>query len=121
MDAVKKEKNTTSKELPFHYKRVLSLIPEGSDKPITAKQISDLTGLSVREVRAVISKLILKYSIPIGSINTKEKHGNYIITDDEERDKTAKTMRKLAYSLLARAYVIEKIPSTKEKNEGRGN
>lgn len=110
----KTKKDPSVKELPFHYKQVLSLIPEGFEKPVTVKEISQLTGIRGVEVRRIVSTLILAYKQPIGTSNFIGKSGYFLITNDEERDQTVANMKSRAMKIWERARALEQIPSNKQ-------
>ncbi|WP_125713010.1 hypothetical protein [Companilactobacillus kedongensis] len=63
---------------------ILRLIPAGSGRKITTKQIKKVTGISIRNIRDVIRGLVLK-GIPIVSDRTSSDRGFYIATTEDER------------------------------------
>lgn len=66
-------------------RRLLSFIPQGSERPRTLKELTQLTGWSSRRVRDMITRLIIRDGLPIGSTNRKVTHGYFIITNETER------------------------------------
>ena len=70
--------------LPENYKRVLALIPQGSERPRAGKEIVKLTGLDIRTVRGIIRSLVVKYHIAI--CGSRDLAGGYYIpANDSER------------------------------------
>lgn len=65
--------------------RVLHLLPHGSERLITANEISQVTGISKRKVYNDIALLIDRYSVPIGGLRSEGQHGYFIITNEAER------------------------------------
>lgn len=63
---------------------ILRLIPEGSGRKITTKEIKKVTGVSIRNIRDVIRGMTLK-GIPIVSDRTSSDRGFYIATNEDER------------------------------------
>lgn len=103
------KERTPEEHLPMHYQRVLALIGEGSDNPSTVSYIANLTGLGSTLVRATVSDLIVSHGFPIGTSNSSDKPGYYLIVTDEERDNTVRNLRSRAMKILKRARVIEQI------------
>lgn len=64
--------------------KVLSLIPNGSDGRVTTNDIENITGMSVRRIRSIVSRLIQK-GVPIVSERSQDSKGLYIATNDYER------------------------------------
>lgn len=102
------------KELPYEYKRVLSLIPEGSHKPIRVADIRRLTGYSDVLVRDIVSKLIVSYHFPIGTSNARGRSGYYWITNPDERKDAVKNLKSRAYKILLRADTLENMPDKEQ-------
>lgn len=71
-------------ELPKNYRRVLELIPKGSERPITNREIQRLTGLNERTIREIVQRLTVSYRIPIGTVRGHTA-GYYFPTNDAER------------------------------------
>ncbi|MGT2964571.1 DNA-binding protein [Streptococcus acidominimus] len=70
--------------LPDNYRRVLELIPTGSERPITNREIQRITGLSERAIREIVQRLTVSYKIPIGNVRGHNP-GYYFPTNDAER------------------------------------
>ncbi len=64
--------------------RLLRLIPVGSQRPINTKELAKLLGINERTARDIISRLIVRYRIPIVA-NRGSNSGHYIPVDDGER------------------------------------
>lgn len=95
------------KELPQKYKEVLSLIGYGECDATTVKYIGKYTGLTNESVRAIIRDLIITYGYSIGTSNSIQNPGYYMITNEEERSKTVKNLKNRAAEIMKRALVIE--------------
>lgn len=67
--------------------KVLDMLPRGAERPIQARELMKLTGLSNRGLYIVINGLITKAGVPIVSIRTgePEQRGFYIATNEEDR------------------------------------
>lgn len=65
--------------------QVLGMIPKGIKKPVTVAEISQATGISVRNVRKLLRVLLMTYNIPIGGSRSGGRYGIFIATTDEER------------------------------------
>ncbi|MER0123205.1 DNA-binding protein [Streptococcus sp. ZJ100] len=72
------------KTLPSNYRRVLELIPKGSEHPITNREIQTITGLNERTIREIVQRLTVLYQIPIGILRNNTP-GYYFPTNDAER------------------------------------
>ncbi|WP_338782419.1 hypothetical protein [Metabacillus sp. FJAT-52054] len=101
-----------SKEItiPEHIQRVLNLIPEGSDSPITVRTLSSLTGFHGTVIRDYISQAVVKYGQPIGTSNSVNRSGYYVISTADEREATIRNLRSRAIKILKRAKALEKMP-----------
>lgn len=75
-------KGGTKTKLTKNEKQVLYLIPSGADTIITRREISNITGLTLRRIDETISRLIINYHIPIVS---DRQRGYYIATTEQER------------------------------------
>ncbi|MTB63847.1 DNA-binding protein [Streptococcus sp. zg-86] len=74
----------TENTFPSNYRRVLELIPRGSERPITNREIQRITGLSERAIREIVQRLTVRYKIPIGNVRGNSA-GYYFPTNDAER------------------------------------
>ncbi|WP_076790328.1 hypothetical protein [Latilactobacillus curvatus] len=72
--------NFTNKRLQLVY----SAIPEGIERPVTAKEIKLKTGIPTRDVYSCINLLVTKYAVPIGGLRQEGKHGYFIATSKDE-------------------------------------
>lgn len=96
--------------LPELYKKVLVMIPKGSDKPVKVSEISKLTGIGSVTVREIVSKLRVTYGYKIGTSNEAGRSGYYIIETAEEKEATIRNLRSRAYKILKVANAIENGP-----------
>ena len=103
------------KEMPEMYKRILSLIGEGKDNAKTVSYISKLLGISTVAVREAVSAMVVKYEIPIGTSNTIGSSGYYLISNESEKQETARNLRSRAMKILQRANVISSLPPGGQK------
>lgn len=74
--------------------RVMELLPRGSERLITASEISQITGISKRTIYHDIALLIDRYSVPIGGLRSEGQHGYFIITTEEERKQALASLQK---------------------------
>lgn len=65
-------------------KRIYSAIPQGVERPVTAKEIKLKTGIPMRDIYSCINLLVTKYQVPIGGLRQEGKHGYFIATNKEE-------------------------------------
>lgn len=103
------------KDLPDAYKAVLSLIGRGKENARTVTYISKLVGLPSVRVREMVSEMVTKYGIGIGTSNTVGRSGFYFITNADEREETLRNLRSRAMKILQRAQSISNLPP-----EGQG-
>lgn len=103
------------KSLPEHIQRVVECIPKGSNRPITVREISALTGFSDTAIRSYVSKAIITYGIPIGGQNTVGNSGYFIIETLEERDKAIKNIMSRIYWMLRRVMSLKSMPLPKQE------
>lgn len=76
----------TAKKVPQgRFSQVLAAIPQGMEKPATVAKISQMTGISVRNVHSIISELVMRYGVPIGGVRSEGHHGVFIATNELER------------------------------------
>ncbi|WP_368277544.1 hypothetical protein [Lacticaseibacillus paracasei] len=90
--------------------RVFSLIPHGIVKPVTAAQISQISGIPIRRVYDCIQQLVMKYSIPVGGVRHDNQHGYFIITNEQERRAALLPLQSNAKELTRRASVLARLP-----------
>lgn len=94
------------KELPEIYRRVLSLIPLGMERPRTAREIQNATKLGERKIRAIIRDLTVVYKIPIGAVRGDIK-GYYIPLNAEERYMTTRELKSQIVEEQRRVTILE--------------
>lgn len=76
----------TAKKVPNgSFSQVLAVLPQGMEKPVTVAEISQITGLSVRDVYSILRSLLMDYDIPIGGTRDKYRHGVFVATTEAER------------------------------------
>lgn len=97
-------------DLPEIYKQIISLIEYGKDNARTVSYISKIVGLPSVNVRSIVSELVTKYGLGIGTSNERGKSGYYFITNDRERVETLNNLRSRAMKILKRARSIENLP-----------
>lgn len=90
--------------------RVYSLIPHGIAKPVTAAQISRISGIPIRRVYDCIQQLVMKYGIPVGGVRHDYQHGYFIITNEQERRAALLPLQSNAKELTRRASVLARLP-----------
>lgn len=78
LKAIRTKKRGDPMTLKGNDKRIYKMIGVGSEKAITAKQISKATLLDERTIRGCIRRLIIKYKVPIIG-NRKGDHKGYFI------------------------------------------
>lgn len=89
--------------------RVLHLLRHGSERLITANEISQVTGISKRKVYNDIALLIDRYSVPIGGLRSEGQHGYFIITNEAERKQTLSSLQKHTFEMQKRIYKVSNI------------
>lgn len=89
--------------------QVKGLIPFSSEHPITAKKISKITNIPLREVYAIIRYLLIHAEIPIGALRDTGKHGYFIITSEDERIATLAPLKSHANEIEKRISAIKNI------------
>jgi hypothetical protein len=97
--------------LPANHKKVLSLIGEGSGNPTTVKSITSLTGFTDVCVRELVSDMVTKYGIKIGTSNRVGNSGFYIIQNEIELNDTVRNLMSRATKIMARARALQDIPN----------
>lgn len=89
--------------------RVLHLLPCGSERLITANEISQVTGISKRKVYNDIALLIDRYSVPIGGLRSEGQHGYFIITNEAERKQALSSLQKHTFEMQKRIDKVSNI------------
>lgn len=97
-------------ELPESYKAILSLIGRGKENARTVAYISKLVGLPSTMVREMVSEMVTKHGLGIGTSNTKGVSGYYFISNEEEKEETIRNLRSRARKILKRARSISSLP-----------
>lgn len=98
------------KQMPEAYKQILSLIGYGKENAKTVQYISKLVGLPSTSVRECVSDLVVGYGIGIGTSNTREFPGYYLVSNDAEKHETVRNLRSRAKKILQRSNVISSLP-----------
>lgn len=99
----------TNKKLTIIQEAVLAQIPIGFKNPVRSQDIAERTGLSKREVMAVVSVLIIDHSIPIGGGRSEGRQGYFRITNEEERQYATVPLRSSIINMQQRVDRLEKI------------
>jgi hypothetical protein len=102
------------KDLPESYKQIISLLGYGKDNARTVSYISKLVGLPSTTVREMVSELVTKYELPIGTSNTPGNSGYYFISNEAEKKETLNNLRSRAIKILKRAKAIENMVDPKQ-------
>lgn len=98
---------TTEKDLPTGHRKVLSVIPKGSDNAIQVNNIRSLAGMtSETEVRQIVSKLVKDHGYMIAGSNERGKNGYYLIETEEERQKAVHNLMSRIREMSKRARVL---------------
>ena len=79
--------------------RIVNLLPHGADRLITAKEISQATGINKRQVYNDIALLIDRYSVPIGGLRSEGQHGYFIITNEAERKQALTSLQNHTFEM----------------------
>lgn len=98
------------KELPESYQQIISLISYGKENARTVRYISKIVGLPSTNVREIVSALVTKHGLGIGTCNEKGSCGYYFITNESEKEQTLRNLRSRAQKILERAHAISKLP-----------
>lgn len=93
--------------------RVRKLIPEGGQKAVTAENIANLTGLSLRRIRDIINTLIMQHNIPIAGSRAENLKGYYIITNEVERQAALTPLLRQQAETARRIQKLETMPINK--------
>ncbi|MBM6955451.1 hypothetical protein [Limosilactobacillus coleohominis] len=78
-------------------RKVLRLLPYGSENPISRSRVTDVLGVDVRAVSNIIARLTNE-GVPIGMDN-----GYYLISIEEELQRTYTNIRTSGLSMMLRA------------------
>lgn len=78
-------------------RKVLRLLPYGSENPISRSRVADALGVDVRAVSNIIARLTNE-GVPIGMDN-----GYYLISTEEELQRTYTNIRTSVLSMMLRA------------------
>lgn len=97
------------KKLSIIQEAVLAQIPMGLESPVRSQDVAERTGLSKREVMAVISTLIIDHSIAIGGGRSESKYGYFIITNEDERQQAMYPLKSSIVNMQQRVDRLEKI------------
>lgn len=105
--------------LPEYLRKVLAMIPDNGRR-VRVADIVKATNMTSTAVRDSVRELIFKYGYPIGTDNTKETPGYFIITTEEERAATVRNLRSRAKHILARARKIRDMDLPGSGDDGIG-
>lgn len=86
-------------------RKIIGLLPEGSNNPRSLAMMADLAGISKRRLRALIYHLVTDKALPIGS-QSRRPSGYYWITNDEERAQSAARLSGQAREMYRRSHAI---------------
>lgn len=86
--------------------KIRQLIPHGSEKPVTAKELSTSTGMNKRTVYEIIHTLVLN-GVPVGGIRKHGKRGYFIITNENERQKAIAPLQSQINEMTKRVNAIK--------------
>lgn len=103
------------KDLPEHIKRVVALIPLGSERPITVKEICKLTGFNSTTVRHYVATAIVTHQIPIGASNSIGKSGYFVIENHLEREKAINNLTGRIREMSKRVNALKNIPDPNQQ------
>lgn len=90
-------------------KEVLDLLPHGSEHPITAKTISSMLNINLRDIYSIINSLIMHYDIPVGGLRADNRHGYFIITNEQERHNAIDPLEHHANEVMLRVSHLKTI------------
>lgn len=93
---------------------IYDLLPKGIDHPKPLKVLIKLSGLTSREVRGIIYRLIVLHHVPIGA-QYKHPNGYYVITNNEERQQALAPLTSQIAMMSKRAQVIGNVELENEE------
>lgn len=65
--------------------KIFMLLPLGSERLISTREVTDILNIEERTVRAIVEKLITDYDIPICSFRQSDNYGYFIAETKEEQ------------------------------------
>lgn len=77
--------------------KVLRMLPQGSEHPVSRQQVADVLGIDVRAVSSIVADLTNK-GFAIGNDN-----GYYLIISEQELERTYTNIRASGFSMMLRA------------------
>lgn len=98
-----------NKKLTIIQESVLAQIPLGIGSNVQSKEIAERTGLSKRDVMAVISTLIIDHNIPIGAGRSEGRYGYFRITNENERIEAIVPLKNTVITMQQRIDCLEKM------------
>jgi hypothetical protein len=110
-------KRTNKKDLPYEYRRILSLLRKGKENTIIVKEIIQLTGYKDQFIRKCVSDLVNKHWWPVGTSNDYGSLGYYLMTKEDERESTYKNFRSRAKHIFKRSRVIKNVELIDESED----
>ncbi|MBP2966853.1 hypothetical protein [Acinetobacter baumannii] len=97
-----------SKELSIIETELLSIIPRVKDNIKSIKTIGYQLGLDERTTQSIVSRLVIKYGIPICSTREKELgSGIFIPLTPKERMDGLRNFKSQAINMIERVKVVE--------------
>lgn len=92
---------------------ILSLIPTGHEQAASRASLAKLTGLPEREVREIISGLVVRHGLPIGSCTEPTVGGYFIIQDEADLEVATRHLLPRAKAIIRRTRALERIAQEK--------
>lgn len=98
--------------LPFSASReeraVYETLRAGAEQALQVPELAKRTGIPARQVQSIVEKLILEYSIPIGT-SMRPPYGNFLIESPEDLEATVELLQTRGISNLVRAAALKKM------------
>ena len=85
---------------------ILSLIPTGHEQAASRASLAKLTGLPEREVREIISGLVVRHGLPIGSCTEPTVGGYFIIQDEADLEVATRHLLPRAKAIIRRTRAL---------------
>lgn len=104
-----------STKLTGNIKAVYEMLPRGCKAPITASRISSRLNIPKRDVYGIINTLVMSCDIPVGGLRS-DKHGYFIITNEDERRMAINPLEHHATEIMARVEKIKGINLAADEN-----
>lgn len=104
----RKVKNTQKLELSPLEKGIACAIPLGQFNARTTQEIADRVGVSVRTIRSIVNRLIIKHKLPICG-SKMGKRGLYYPLTDEERSNGIEPLRDEVIEMQTRIKTVSMV------------